>query len=83
MVGHEPDYSDTVAAEIDSEIRRIIELAHTDAAAILVRHRAALDAVAEALMELETLEEGDLRRLLGEVPKGSARYGDGSTADRG
>ncbi len=82
-VGHEPDYSDTVAAEIDSEIRRIIELAHTDAAAVLVRHRPVLDAVAEALMELETLEEGDLRRLLGEVPKGSARYGDGSPTDCG
>ncbi len=78
-VGHEPDYSDTVAAEIDSEIRRLIESAHADAVAVLTTNRAALDALAAALIDQETLEEVDLRRLLAGVPRGSGRYGDGQT----
>jgi cell division protease FtsH len=82
-VGHEPDYSDTVAAEIDREIHRIIEDAHDDAARVLVTHRDTLDALAAALIDRETLEESDLRRLLAGVPRGSARYGDGSTTSGG
>jgi cell division protease FtsH len=78
-VGHEPDYSDTVAAEIDSEIRRLIEGAHADAVTVLTTHRASLDALAAALIDQETLEEADLRRLLAGVPRGSGRYGDGQT----
>src|SRR5690606_12625996 len=56
-VGHEPDYSDVVAAEIDSEIRRLIEVAHADAVRILTEHRSTLDALAAALIDQETLEE--------------------------
>ena len=78
-VGHEPDYSDTVAAEIDSEIRRMIEGAHADALTVLTAHRASLDALAAALIDQETLEEADLRRLLAGVPRGSGRYGGGQT----
>jgi cell division protease FtsH len=78
-VGHEPDYSDTVAAEIDSEIRRLIEGAHADAVTVLTTHRSTLDALAAALIDQETLEEADLRRLLAGVPRGSGRYGGGQT----
>jgi cell division protease FtsH len=78
-VGHEPDYSATVAAEIDSEIRRLIESAHADAVTVLTNHRDSLDALAAALIDQETLEEVDLRRLLAGVPRGSGRYGDGPT----
>jgi cell division protease FtsH len=73
---HEPDYSDVVAAAIDSEIRRLIENAHDDAATILTTHRDALDRLATALMDQETLEDHDLRRLLEGVPRGCGRYGD-------
>jgi len=41
--GHQANYSDEVAARIDSEVRRLIDEAHQTAASILSEHRATLD----------------------------------------
>jgi cell division protease FtsH len=64
-VGHEPNYSEQVAAVIDVEVRRLLDGAHDEARHILTRHRATLDRLAAALIERETLEEDELRLLLG------------------
>ncbi len=66
-VGHEPDYSDDVAAAIDAEIARIVEEAHDEAREILTLHRATLDSLAAALIEKETLEEDQLEEILGDL----------------
>lgn len=50
------NYSEEVASEIDEEIRAIIEECYDKAKAILTEHREKLDAVAAALLELETLD---------------------------
>jgi cell division protease FtsH len=50
------NYSEEVASEIDEEIRAIIEACYDKAKAILTEHREKLDAVAAALLELETLD---------------------------
>ena len=42
-MGHERDYSETVAAEIDGEVRALIEIAHDEAWEILVEYRDVLD----------------------------------------
>ncbi|MGH9264158.1 MAG: ATP-dependent zinc metalloprotease FtsH, partial [Acidimicrobiales bacterium] len=68
-IGHQANYSDQVAANIDREVRRLIEDAHAEAAEILVEHRAVLDRLAEALIEKETLDTPEVMEILGEVPK--------------
>jgi cell division protease FtsH len=64
-----PDYSDQVAFEIDTEIRRLIDEAHDLALEILKEHRAKLDEIAAALMERETLDKEEVVRLLADTPK--------------
>jgi len=56
--------SDATAAMIDSEIRAIIEVAEGAARKILVKERAGLDAIAEALLEYETLSGEEIKGLL-------------------
>jgi cell division protease FtsH len=51
-----PDYSDEVAARIDSEVRQLIESAHDRARAILETNRAVLDHLASELVAEETLD---------------------------
>ncbi|GAC1323550.1 MAG: ATP-dependent zinc metalloprotease FtsH [Thermoleophilaceae bacterium] len=60
----EPDYSDDVAREIDSEIRRIVEEAHQIARALLEAHRDQLDYVSEILLRRETIEREQFIQLL-------------------
>jgi cell division protease FtsH len=64
-----PDYSDQVAFEIDSEIRRMIDDAHDEALEILQEHRGKLDELAAFLMERETIEKDELVTLLGDMEK--------------
>ncbi len=64
-----PDYSDHVAFEIDTEIRRLIDEAHDLALEILKEHRAKLDEIAAALIEQETLDKEEVVRLLADTPK--------------
>jgi cell division protease FtsH len=59
-----PDYSDQVAFEIDSEIRRLIDEAHDEALEILTEHRESLEALAGALFERETLEKEEVQQIL-------------------
>jgi cell division protease FtsH len=61
--GHHRDYSDDVAAQIDSEVNMLIEQAHDEAHAILIAHRTTLDALANALIEHETVDDADLAEL--------------------
>ena len=61
----EPDYSDEIAREIDLEIRRIVESAHTVARGILNDHRESLDRISEILLKRETIERDQFVALLG------------------
>ncbi|MBX2866391.1 ATP-dependent zinc metalloprotease FtsH [Candidatus Kaiserbacteria bacterium] len=57
-------YSPEVAKAIDDEVSRIIEEAKEIARNALTTHRKALDAVAERLMEVETLERDEYEEIL-------------------
>jgi len=50
------NFSEELAAKIDREVRTIIDKAYEEAEKILNDHRAQLDAVAEALLDVETLD---------------------------
>ncbi len=63
------DYSDAVASIIDEEVRYLITQAHEEAHTILTTHSEALDRVAEALKDRETLDGDDVREIFFDVPK--------------
>jgi cell division protease FtsH len=67
--GHTRDYSEDVAADIDADVRDIIEGAHDEAWEILVQYRDTLDAMVLELVEKETLNKEDLQRILAGVRK--------------
>ena len=71
--GHQPDYSDEVAVEIDDEVRRLIDEAHAEAEQILTTYRDVADAMVEALMEKETIGKQELAEILAPVVKRPAR----------
>jgi len=72
-LGHQPNYSDEVAARIDAEVRRLIDEAHTEALDILTENRKVLDRLAAALVEKETLDTPEVMEVLGPVTKRPSR----------
>lgn len=60
----EKDYSERVGAEIDAEVSRLISEALRRAEELIKEHRAALDAIASKLIEVETIERDDFEKIL-------------------
>ena len=58
-------YSETTATLVDAEVQQILQQAHATGMQLLQQHRPALDALAAALLERETLEEDDILRVTG------------------
>ncbi|NLL47970.1 MAG: ATP-dependent metallopeptidase FtsH/Yme1/Tma family protein [Firmicutes bacterium] len=54
-ISRERNYSEGVAEIIDEEVHKLVDSSYETAKAILTEHRAKLDAVAEALLDVETL----------------------------
>ncbi len=63
-INRTPNYSETVATQIDEEVRRIIEEAYDRARTILESHRDQLDVVAQYLMENEKIGEFGFKALM-------------------
>lgn len=68
-MGTQTDYSVGVATEIDDEVRRLIEAAHTEAWSILSEYRDTLDILASQLLDKETLTRKDLEKIFSQVNK--------------
>ena len=67
--GHQRDYSESIAAVVDSEIREMIENAHQEAFDILVANRETLDRLVEELLENETLNKEEIAAVFKKVKK--------------
>jgi cell division protease FtsH len=65
--GHQRDYSENVAAKVDSEIRKLIENAHQEAFDILETNRTILDEMVVKLLETETLNKEDIAEIFTHV----------------
>src|SRR5690606_34077239 len=63
--GGEKPFSDETARAIDAEVHRIISECHAEARRLLETHRYALDALARALLERETLDEQEIIEVTG------------------
>jgi cell division protease FtsH len=69
-----PDYSEATAAEIDGEVKRLLEEAHEEVRGRIIAARQQLDLLVEALLKEETVDLDELTRILGprhetEVPR--------------
>ncbi len=62
-ISEQRDYSDAIAEQIDDEVRRIINDAHEQAKSILLQYRDKLDAVAEKLLEVESLTRDEFEAI--------------------
>ncbi|MDZ4227473.1 MAG: ATP-dependent zinc metalloprotease FtsH, partial [Patescibacteria group bacterium] len=58
------EQSQEVAAQIDAEVKKIVEGARKKAESILKKNRNALNAIAAKLMEVETIERDDFEKIL-------------------
>ncbi len=68
-IAEQRDYSDAVAQEIDAEVRRLVMEAYERAKRILTEHRDKLEAVAQKLIEMETLDAETFRAIMeGRLP---------------
>ena len=66
-MGTQADYSHEVARDIDDEVRKLIEAAHTEAWEILTEYRDVLDTLAGELLEKETLHRAELKAIFENV----------------
>jgi len=62
------NYSEEIAREIDHEVRRIVEEAYDRAKRALMRHKAALIAVAQRLLEVETIDGAEFEHIFTTSP---------------
>jgi cell division protease FtsH len=62
-ISEQRDYSDAVAEEIDSEVRRLVADAYNRARQLLVDYREKLDAVATRLLEVETISQEEFESI--------------------
>jgi cell division protease FtsH len=60
--------SEETARIVDTEVQRIIDECHDEAARLLGQHRGALDKLASALLERETLDEREILEVTGLPP---------------
>ncbi len=64
LMGNARDYSDETARVIDEEVEHILRACETRCMELLTEHRNGLDLVARGLLEHETLDGAEVRRLV-------------------
>ncbi len=65
--GHQRDYSEQVAYEIDSEIKNIIDERYELAKKLLTENRDMLEVIARELLEKETIDEKEFEEIMDRV----------------
>jgi cell division protease FtsH len=71
---HQP-YSEATSELIDAEGRRIVEECHAEADRLLAAQRDKLEALAQALLKEESLDEEEIREVTGLTQLSSKEYG--------
>jgi len=62
-ISEQRDYSEAVAEKIDMEVRRLVNEAYEKAKSILITYRDRLDAIAERLLEVETISHDEFNQI--------------------
>lgn len=63
-IGHEQNYSDAIAYEIDKEMQEIIRECYERCKQILTTHRDELELIAQTLLVKETLDASEIKQLI-------------------
>ena len=66
-MGHQRDYSESLAERVDRDVRELIEMAHDEAWRALSVNRDVLDKLASELLDKETLDHNQLAELFKDV----------------
>lgn len=69
--GEQRDYSESIAQEIDGEVRRLVAEAHATALKMLAENRDRLERVANTLLDIESIDQADFEAIWNgeELPK--------------
>jgi cell division protease FtsH len=62
-ISEQRDYSEAVAEQIDHEVRKLVDDSYKQALTILKKYRKELDAVANKLLEVETLTRDEFEKI--------------------
>ena len=62
-ISEQRDYSEAVAQQIDREVRKLVDEAYGQAVDILKKYRDKLDAIANKLLEVESLNREDFEKI--------------------
>ncbi len=65
--GHQRDYSEQIAYEIDEEMKRIIDERYEIAKNLLIENRDMLEAISRELLEKETIDEKEFEEIMDRV----------------
>ena len=65
--GHQRDYSEQVAYEIDTEIKQIVDERYALAKELLTQNRDMLEAISRELLEKETIDEKEFEEIMNRV----------------
>jgi cell division protease FtsH len=65
--GTQRNYSETIATEIDREVKRIVDEQYAYVRTLLAENRDMMDALAKALLEKETLDDTEIKAILDNV----------------
>ncbi len=67
-IGEQRNYSEPVAREIDKEVNKIVTAAHEQAREILTKYAALHEAIAQRLIEVETMDAEEFESFFANVP---------------
>jgi cell division protease FtsH len=67
-ISEQRDYSESIAERIDAEVRTLVQQAYDRARSVLTQYRSQLDAVAQKLIEVETIDRAEFEKVFGEEP---------------
>jgi cell division protease FtsH len=79
-IARHKDYSEATARLIDESSRKILDEARAHAESLLKEHRKELDILTEALLKHETLDDAEVRLLLG-LPPAKEKTPDGTVVE--
>ena len=65
--GHQKDYSEQVAFEIDEEMKRIVDAKYEEAKELLSSNRDMLEAIAKELLDKETIDAEEFQDIMNRV----------------
>ncbi|GCA75347.1 ATP-dependent zinc metalloprotease FtsH 1 [Microcystis aeruginosa NIES-2520] len=71
--GYHPDHSFAMMAKIDAQVRELVKQCHDLATKLILDNRVAIDRLVDILIEQETIDGDEFRRLLTEFQQQAAR----------